>query len=116
MSLESGQLFADPHVENGGTLRLNEDNQIVGPFGRANQLPKLEVDADGLIDLNGAFQSVSALTLNGGQVTVGGTGLLTLGLTHGGDVTTTSSATAARIDGRVFISGDGNFSVANGSA
>jgi autotransporter-associated beta strand protein len=113
VSLDAGgQLFVDTHVEDGGTLRLHENEQILGSFGRAPQIPDLAIDAGGLLDLNGHNQSAGEVTLSGGQITTGSGGTFKLR----GELIAGGSATSSRIDGHVSLSGDRIFGVANGTA
>jgi autotransporter-associated beta strand protein len=71
--------------------------------------------SDGLLDLNGRNETVTALNLTGGQVA---TGAGTLSLSAATAITSNASSSGATISGSVLLAGGGTrtISVANGSA
>src|SRR5262249_20550862 len=106
---DDGELVIDLHVEDGGTLRLQENGDHISGPGR---LPVVVIDAGGLVDLNGHSEGLGDLTLNGGTITVGTGGTLVLE----SEVTSTASDTGAVIDGTVELRDPNrSFNVANGA-
>ena len=108
------------------TLRLDQSSEL-SPTGTVT------VQQDGLFDLSAHTQTVAALTVHGGAVTIGagsisvsGTVAMTGGridststgrLTLGGDVTATSSAQgSATISAHTVLTGDRTFTVTPGTA